>query len=315
MKHITKGHCVPNVRHGNLRGVIGLIFLMLLPVVFSGFINSPDTASLEIHVIKKSRDKIQCNFLYHFSISKSEPNDVSLTMLPFLDNPQNPPRLFTNDVQISFTHGFNYPGRCILNIKGLKKGKINFDIEFPNVEIPAKPDEKEMSVILDFGFNSLADEFRKNRLVSLYSFQLSNVELINSSPKFKLIETNRYQISSPTSLGNAYFIMPMPKQANLRTFWLFFSIAVVTGFVGGIMIFKSKRRAIISGIAGLVILLCSGCLLYFKFLPEEFTKEIDMIDSLGGFIGLGFALVCSSLYKLRSIYARATAHRAASSTV
>lgn len=309
MKHIINDHCVPGVRHGNLRGGIGLTFLLLLPIVFSGFINSPDTTGLEIHVTKVSGDKIQCNFLYHFSISKSEPNGVSSCMLPFLDNPQNPPRLFTNDVLIYFTHGFNYPGRCILNIKGLKKGKINFDVEFPDVEIPAKPNENELSVILDFGFNSLADEFRKSRVVSLYSFQLSNVELINSSPKFKLIETNKYQISSLTSLGNAYFIIPMPKRADMRTFWIF-SIAVVTGFVGGITILKTKRQAIICGIAGLVILLCSASLLCFEFLPGDFTKEIDMVNSLGGFTGLGLALAGSSLYKLRSIKARARAHSA-----
>lgn len=307
MKHIIKGHCVPNARQSNLRMVIGLTFLMLLVVEFSSFINPPDTASLEIHVTKISRDKIQGDFLYHFSITKSEPGDVSSCMLPFLFDPKNPPRLFTNDVQVFTINEFN-PGRCILNIKGLKKGKIDFDMEFPNVEIPAKLNENELSAILDFGFNPLPEKFRKNRLVSLYSFQLSNVELKNSSPKFKLIETNKYQISSPTSMGNAYFVMPMRKQADMRTFWIF-SIAMVTSFFGSIMILKSKRQAIISCIAGVVIVLCSGVLLYLEFLPGEFIKEIDMIDSLGGFIGLGLALVCSSLYKLRSMNARVGAHR------
>ncbi|PTT70509.1 MULTISPECIES: hypothetical protein [unclassified Chryseobacterium] len=225
--------------------------------------------------------------------------------LPFSQNSKLEYSLLSNDANLVVSYGFNSVGKGALSINAFKK-PVNLDFEFTNVELPIKAtpsDENGLITTLDFDDKYLTSSSRTIKILSLNQIQVSNTTLINSNPKFSLIGNHNYQLSSPEPLENVYFIIPKPKDSYLSTFIAFMTIAIFIGIFSSIKLLKGKTQSIFGGIVGILLLAYLGYLMFSKIIPEDFTKDIDMISLIGGGIGLCIGVVLNSAYNLITIYA------------
>jgi len=280
-------------------------------IFFSNITQARDFVKLDIKIVKVHNDKIECNFRYHFDISQSDSIQMFLCGLPFTQNPRIKTSILANDAELIVTHGFNSLGKGLININSFGKS-AKIDLEFLNVELPTKPsmsDENGLIVTLDFSNKFLPEMSELIKCVSLKEFQISNTVLINSNPKFQLVEKNTYQLASLEILENAYFVVPIPKESFLSLFFVLMSIAIFLGFVASIKLIHGKTRSILGLIIGLLVLCYLIYLVFSRIVPEGFIKDVSMISLIGSGIGLLLGIVFKSAYNLIELNAIARQQR------
>lgn len=282
-----------------------ILFLLVVLNIISMYCKATDSLSLIIKVTKIFNDKIQCNFIYHYNTVKNDSTDIFLCALPFSQNSKLNSNLLDKNADMLVSYGFNSTGKGVMNINAFHK-PVDLDLEFCNVELPVKPnigDENGLMVTLNFDSRYLNTSTPQIKVLTLKEIQVLNATLINSNPKFRLVDKNSYQLSSNDKLQNVFFIIPKPKDTYINTFFAFMTIAIFIGIVSSIKLLKGKAQSIFGGIAGVLLLIYLGYLVFSRIIPEDFTKDIDMISLVGGLIGLCIGVVLNSAYNLITIYA------------
>jgi hypothetical protein len=258
-----------------------------------------DSLRLDIKINKVSDSKIQCNFIYHFDLNKKD-TDIYLVSLPFNQNPYLKTSYISENAELLVTYGFNSKGKGIININSFKQ-KVKFTIEFTNVEINLKSstsDDNGLVANLDFSDTSSFINAKNIKILTFNNIYIKNTVLINSSPKFKLVDDSSYQLYSAQKLDNVFFIVPEPKDSYLSTFFILMTISIIIGLISSVKLLNGKTQYILGLVGGAILFITLLVVVFTKMIPEDFTKDIDMISLIGGAIGLSLGFILNSAYNL-----------------
>jgi hypothetical protein len=176
---------------------------------------------------------------------------------------------------------------------------VEFDIEFSDVELPLKGFPGNSSgLIVSLDFSTQVNPIKNLEFINLFDLQIVNSTLVNSNPKFKLIDQNQYSISSATPLETIYFVVPKPQESYFSTFIAFFIIAFILGLVGALKLLTGKTQSIVGLIGGILFSIYFAYLFITQVIPDNFTRDIDMISLVGGGAGLCVGVILNAGYNL-----------------
>jgi hypothetical protein len=282
-----------------------LIILLLLFTFFNAF--SSDFVKLGLKVKEVKKDEVICDFYFDVVIKKNDTIDIYLLALPFGENKQLKKSTISNETDLVVASGFTPSNHGVAIINSIYN-EVKFKTEFVDVTIPIKKVHSEndgllINLPLSFANNLLAKNASNIHHLVINEIIIESEMLINSYPKFQLIDKGKYKISLSGADNNMYFIIPTPQESFLKTFFGFLVIAVILGFIAAFKLLKGKRESYWGLGLSLIVL---GYLIYLfvnKVIPTDFNKDLDMISIVGGGIGLVLGVIFNSSKNLIEYYA------------
>lgn len=285
-----------------------VIFILLFVHSFCLAFNNTNV-KLEIKVKEIKEQHILCDFLYSFDFERNDAIDYYALSLPFEENKDLEFSFLTNEPNHYFTYGFRNASNGVALINSLKKS-LDFRVDFSDVQLPLKESvSQENGLVVNLNlFPDISPypfQSEKCKYLSLQSIVIQYKSLLDSKPKFELDDRGSgfYKIELTELDKSIFFVLPIPPESYLGTFFAFLFIAIFIGVVGAIKLIEGKNQSIIGLIVSVLILGFLSYLFYQKVIPTDFNKDIDMISLIGGGIGLAIGIFLNSVYNLISINA------------
>lgn len=264
-----------------------ILFFITIFAIKSSY--ASDSLTLKIEVVKIYQEKLTCNFIYYISIQNKKNTIKTIkTTLPFGLNPN---MKFTSSARVSYSFENN---RGLMRIETYEDSS-ELIFEYTNVEIPLEQTQNKDEYKATFNFsNAISSEEEKHQILSLKEFEICNIILLESNPKFISSGKNKcYIIKSDNRLSENVFVIFQNNQngESVIDFAISFIIFIIS-IITSLNIFKSKRGCILGLSSGILILVILSYL--------TISKTFDILHATH-YLGSSLGLLLGSAYRIKLI--------------